>query len=286
MRWRAEVNKHLGVRSELIGPAEIAAACPQLDLTCGGHLPIVGALYHPPGAIARHDAVAWGYGRGADQRGVEIHQQTAVTGIRVEGGEVRGVDTTRGPIDTRKVLSAVAGYTPRITQMLGIRTPLIVHPLQACVTEPLKPWLDAIIVSASLHLYVSQSSRGELVMGASLDPYELHSTHSTLDFVEGLAGHLLELFPFLSDVKVLRQWSGLSDMTPDFSPIMGKTAVKGFYIDAGWGTWGFKATPVSGKTMAYTLANDEDHELIQPFSLARFERYELVGEKGAASVGH
>ena len=286
MRWRAEVNKHLGVRSELIGPAEIAAACPQLDLTCGGHLPIVGALYHPPGAIARHDAVAWGYGRGADQRGVEIHQQTAVTGIRVEGGEVRGVDTTRGPIDTRKVLSAVAGYTPRITQMLGIRTPLIVHPLQACVTEPLKPWLDAIIVSASLHLYVSQSSRGELVMGASLDPYELHSTHSTLDFVEGLAGHLLELFPFLSDVKVLRQWSGLSDMTPDFSPIMGKTAVKGFYIDAGWGTWGFKATPVSGKTMAYTLANDEDHELIQPFSLSRFERYELVGEKGAASVGH
>ncbi len=215
--------------------------------------PIVGALYHPPGAIARHDAVAWGYGRAADQRGVEIHQQTAVTGIRAKNGEVLGVETNRGFVETRKVLSAVAGYTPRITQMVGLRTPLVVHPLQACVTEPLKPWLNAIIVSASLHLYVSQSSRGELVMGAALDPYELHSTRSTLDFVEGLAGHLLELFPFLSDVKVLRQWAGLSDMTPDFSPIMGKTAVKGFYIDAGWGTWGFKATPVSGKTMAHTV---------------------------------
>ena len=286
MRWRAEVNKHLGVKSELVGPAEIAEACPELDLRCGGHFPIVGALYHPPGAIARHDAVAWGYGRAADQRGVEIHQQTAVTGIRVKSGEVVGVETNRGLVETRKVLSAVAGYTPRITEMVGLRTPLVVHPLQACVTEPLKPWLNAIIVSASLHLYVSQSSRGELVMGAALDPYELHSTRSTLDFVEGLAGHLLELFPFLSDVKVLRQWAGLSDMTPDFSPIMGRTAVKGFYIDAGWGTWGFKATPVSGKTMAHTLAKDEEHELIRPFTLARFAEYELVGEKGAASVGH
>ena len=286
MRWRAEVNKHLGVKSELVGRAEIAEICPELDLSCGGHFPIVGALYHPPGAIARHDAVAWGYGRAADQRGVEIHQQTAVTGIRVKSGGVVGVETNRGFVETRKVLSAVAGYTPRITQMVGLRTPLVVHPLQACVTEPLKPWLNAIIVSASLHLYVSQSSRGELVMGAALDPYELHSTRSTLDFVEGLAGHLLELFPFLSDVKVLRQWAGLSDMTPDFSPIMGRTGVKGFYIDAGWGTWGFKATPVSGKTMAHTLATDDEHELIRPFTLARFAEYELVGEKGAASVGH
>src|SRR5688572_27534873 len=161
MRWRAEVNKHLGVKSELVGPAEIAEICPELDLSCGGHFPIVGALYHPPGAIARHDAVAWGYGRAADQRGVEIHQQTSVTGIRVKSGEVVGVETNRGLVETRKVLSAVAGYTPRITEMVGLRTPLVVHPLQACVTEPLKPWLNAIIVSASLHLYVSQSSRGE-----------------------------------------------------------------------------------------------------------------------------
>jgi sarcosine oxidase, subunit beta len=276
----------LGVTSELVGPDVIRRACPYLDFSCGGHTPVLGALYHPPGAIARHDAVAWGYGRGADRRGIEIHQQTRVTGIKVNRGRIQGVETNRGFIATSKVLSAVAGYTPRITRMVGIQTPIVVHPLQACVTEPLKPWLNCIVVSASLHLYVSQSSRGELVMGASLDPYELHSTRSTLDFAEGLAGHLLELFPFLADVKVLRQWAGLSDMTPDFSPIMGKTPVEGFYIDSGWGTWGFKATPVCGKTMAYTVAHDRDHELIQPFRLSRFQEYAQVGEKGAASVGH
>ena len=286
MRWRAEVNKHLGVDSELVGPEVIRRECPQLDLSCGGHTPVLGALYHPPGAIARHDAVAWGYGRGASQRGVEIHQQTEVTGIRVRGGRVAGVETNRGFVETGKVLSAVAGYTPTVMDMVGVRTPLEVHPLQACVSEPLKPWLDTIIVSANLHLYVSQSSRGELVMGAALDPYELHSTRSTLDFVEGLAGHLLELFPFLGEVRVLRQWAGLADMTPDFSPIMGKTPVEGLYLDAGWGTWGFKATPVCGKTMAYTLANDRPHPLIEPFRLSRFEEFDLVGEKGAASVGH
>ncbi len=286
MRWRAEVNKHLGVDSELVGPEVIRRECPQLDLSCGGHTPVLGALYHPPGAIARHDAVAWGYGRGASQRGVEIHQQTEVTGIRVQGGRVAGVETNRGFVETGKVLSAVAGYTPAVMDMVGVRTPLEVHPLQACVSEPLKPWLDTIIVSANLHLYVSQSSRGELVMGAALDPYELHSTRSTLDFVEGLAGHLLELFPFLGEVRVLRQWAGLADMTPDFSPIMGKTPVEGLYLDAGWGTWGFKATPVCGKTMAHTLANDRPHSLIEPFRLSRFEEFDLVGEKGAASVGH
>ena len=286
MRWRAEVNKHLGVDSQLVGPEVIRRECPQLDLSCGGHTPVLGALYHPPGAIARHDAVAWGYGRGASQRGVEIHQQTEVTGIRVQGGRVAGVETNRGFVETGRVLSAVAGYTPAVMDMVGVRTPLEVHPLQACVSEPLKPWLDTIIVSANLHLYVSQSSRGELVMGAALDPYELHSTRSTLDFVEGLAGHLLELFPFLGEVRVLRQWAGLADMTPDFSPIMGKTPVEGLYLDAGWGTWGFKATPVCGKTMAHTLATGRPHPLIEPFRLSRFEEFDLVGEKGAASVGH
>ncbi|AWT60872.1 MAG: Sarcosine oxidase subunit beta [Candidatus Moanabacter tarae] len=286
MRWRAEVNKHLGVQSEVVDRGFIKERCPQINLDCGNNMPIQGALYHAPGAIARHDAVAWGYGRGADMRGVEIHQNTAVTGIRVRNGRVEGVETTKGYIETRTVLSAVAGYTPRITEMVDLRTPIVVYPLQACVTEPLKPWLDAIIVSASLHLYVSQSARGELVMGAALDPYEVHSTRSTLDFAEGLADHLLELFPFLGDVKVLRQWAGLADMTPDFAPIMGKTIIDGFYIDGGWGTYGFKATPVCGKTMAYTIAHNEEHELIRPFSLSRFENFNLVAEKGAASIGH
>jgi sarcosine oxidase subunit beta len=170
--------------------------------------------------------------------------------------------------------------------MVGIRTPIYIHPLQAMVTEPMKPWLDPVFVSGSLHIYVSQSARGELVMGASLDPYELHSTRSTLDFVEGLAAHMLDMFPFLSHAKINRQWAGMADMTPDFAPIMGKTPVQGFYIDSGWGTWGFKATPVCGKTMAYTVANDRDHELITGFRLSRFAEYELTGEKGAASVGN
>ncbi|MET0218675.1 MAG: FAD-dependent oxidoreductase [Burkholderiales bacterium] len=286
MRLRAEVNKHLGVDSELIGPDQVRKACPQMDLTCGGHMPVLGALFHRLGAIARHDAVAWGYGRGADQRGAEIHQQTEVLGIDVHGGKVKGVQTNRGYIATPKVLSAVAGFTPRVLDMVGLRSPIYVHPLQAMVTEPMKPWLDPIIVSASLHVYVSQSARGELVMGAALDPYEVHSTRSTLEFAEGLATHMLELFPFLSEAKVNRQWAGMADMTPDFAPIMGKTPVEGFYLDAGWGTWGFKATPVCGKTMSYTVANDEDHELITSFNLSRFEKYELTGEKGAASVGH
>jgi len=286
MRWRAEVNKHLGVESEVVRPDELARICPWLDLQCGGHLPVVGALYHPPGAIVRHDAVAWAYARGADQLGVEIHQRTPVTGIRVREGRVEGVETARGFVRAQRVLSAVAGYTPRIMQMVGLRTPIVIQPLQACVTEPLKPWLDQIVVSANLHLYVSQSTRGELVMGAALDPYVLHSERSTLDFVESLADHLLDLFPFLGGVKVTRQWAGMSDMTPDFSPIMGKTPIEGLYLDTGWGTWGFKATPVCGTTLAYTLAHDRPHPLIEPFGLARFEQYALVGEKGAASVGH
>ncbi len=286
MRWRAEVNKHLGVESELVGPEDVKAACPQMDLTCAGDAPVLGALFHKPGAIARHDAVAWGYGRGADRRGVEIHQQTEVKGIELQEGRVAGVRTSRGNISTRKVLCAVAGSTPRVLHMVGLRSPITIHPLQAMVTEPMKPWLDPVIVSGSLHVYVSQSARGELVMGASLDPYELHATRSTLEFAEGLAHHMLDLFPFLSSAKVNRQWAGMVDMTPDFAPIMGKTPVEGFYLDAGWGTWGFKATPVSGKTMSSTVAKDEDHPLIRGFSLERFARYELTGEKGAASVGH
>ena len=286
MRWRAEVNKHVGVDSRVVGVDEILKACPQLDISCSGHAPILGALYHAPGSIARHDGVAWGYARGADGYGAEIFQNTEVLGIDVKNGKVCGVNTNKGYIETKQVLSAVAGFTPRITEMVNLKTPIVIHPLQACVTEPMKPWLNQILVSGSLHVYVSQSSRGELVMGSSLDPYEVHQTRSTLDFVEGLTAHMLDMFPFLSNVKIVRQWGGMADMTPDFAPIMGKTPIEGFYLDAGWGTWGFKATPISGKTMAATIANDSNHALIHTFRFSRFEDYELTGEKGAASVGH
>ncbi len=286
MRWRAEVNKHLGVDSRMVTPDEIARALPMMDMTAGGHAPIVGALYHAPGAVARHDAVAWGYARAAEQLGVEIHQQTEVLGIETRNGKVAGVRTTRGNIATDCVVSAVAGYTPRILNMLDLTSPIYVHPLQAMVSEPLKPWLDPIIVSGSLHVYVSQTARGELVMGASLDPRELHTARSSREFMTDLSQHMLDLFPFLAGVKVNRQWAGLADMTPDFAPIMGRTPVDGFFLDAGWGTWGFKATPVAGETMAATVASNRNHALIQTFDWHRFERFELTGEKGAASVGH
>jgi sarcosine oxidase subunit beta len=286
MRWRAEVNKHYGVDSEVVDPQFVKRHAPMIDLSCGGHAPILGALYHAPGSVARHDTVAWGYGRGADMRGAEIHQQTEVLGIDVQAGKVKGVNTSRGYISTGKVLCAVAGFTPRILDMVDIKTPIYIHPLQAMVSEPIKAWLNPILVSGSLHIYISQSSRGELVMGASLDPYEVQSTRSTLDFVEGLSAHMLDMFPFLSNVKIMRQWAGMADMTPDFAPIMGKTQIEGFYLDSGWGTWGFKATPVCGKTMSHTIATDTPHSLISGFSIDRFRNYSLTGEKGAASVGH
>ena len=170
--------------------------------------------------------------------------------------------------------------------MSGLRRPIRSVPLQACVSQPLKPFLDPIIVSGSLHVYVSQSARGELVMGGATDPYPLYSSRPTLEFKEALMAHMLELFPFLAEVRLLRQWAGLSDLTPDFAPIMGETPVADYYIDAGWGTWGFKATPVCGKRMAETLATGNVPDLIQPFRLSRFDEFRLVGERGAASVGH
>ena len=285
-RWRAEVNKHLGVESELIGPDEIRRICPQLNLSDDVRFPILGALYHPPGAIVRHDAVAWGYAAAAARLGVEIHVGTEVTGLIKSGNRAVGVETTKGPVHANRILQAVAGSSSRVAAMAGFRLPIRTVPLQACVSQPLKPFLDPIIVSGSLHVYISQSSRGELVMGGATDPYPLYSSRSTLEFKEGLMAHMLELFPFLAEAKVMRQWAGIADMTPDFSPVMGLTPVENYFIDAGWGTWGFKATPVCGKRMAETIATGRPPELIAPFALDRFSRFVQIGERGAASVGH
>lgn len=285
-RWRAEVNKHLGVDSELIGPDEIRRLCPQLNMSDDVRYPILGALYHPPGAIVRHDAVAWGYAAAAARHGVEIHVDTTVTGIIKEGNRAIGVHTTRGPVHASRIMQAVAGSSSRLAALAGFDLPIRTIPLQACVSQPLKPFLNPIIVSGSLHVYISQSSRGELVMGGATDPYPLYASRSTLDFKEGLMAHMLELFPFLSEVKVMRQWAGIADMTPDYSPIMGLTPVENYFIDAGWGTWGFKATPVCGKRMAETLATGKPPNLIAPFALERFAAFDQIGERGAASVGH
>lgn len=286
MRWRAEINKHLGVRSELAFPDDIARLCPEINLADDVRYPVLAALYHPPGAIARHDAVAWGYAMGAAKLGVEIHQQTEVTGVETDGGRVTGVRTNRGRVAAGRVLQAVAGNSSLVAAFAGLRLPIRTVPLQACVSEPLKPILDKIVVSGSLHIYISQSARGEFVMGGATDPYALYAARSTLDFKEALTGDLLELFPFLAKARIVRQWAGIADMTPDFSPVMGLTPIENYYIDAGWGTWGFKATPISGKTMAATIATGVPDPLIESFRLDRFSRFDQVGERGAASVGH
>ena len=286
MRWRAEVNKLEGVDSEVIGPDEIKKLVPFMDLGDDTRYPILGALYHPPGGTIRHDAVNWGYARGADALGVHIHQNTEVLGIDVRDGAVRGVQTSRGPISAPVVVNCTAGWSSLISAMAGVELPIITHPLQAAVTEPVKVFLEAVVVSGTLHVYVSQTDRGELVFGASTDPYASYSMRGSLEFTEELAGHVLELMPSIAKMRVLRQWAGLCDMTPDFSPIMGVTPVEGFLLDVGWGTYGFKAGPVSGEAMAELIATGKTPEIIAAFDLARFAEGRLVGEKGAAAVGH
>jgi sarcosine oxidase subunit beta len=293
MRWRAEVNKLSGVDSEVIDVADVARLVPALDTSPAVRYPILGALYHPPGGIVRHDAVVWGYARAADALGVHLHQQTEVIGIDVAGdsdgsagGRVTGVRTSRGSISTPVVVNCTAGWSSTVSDLAGVRTPVQTHPLQAAVSEPVRPFLHAVVVSGTLHVYVSQTDRGELVFGASVDPFTSYSMRGSLDFTEGLAAHVLQLMPALSKMRLLRQWAGLCDMTPDYSPIMGPTPVEGFYLDVGWGTYGFKAGPVSGEAMAEAVATRATPEIIAAFGLDRFSRGELVGEKGAAAVGH
>jgi sarcosine oxidase, subunit beta len=287
MRWRAEVNKLSRVDSEVIDTAEVARLVPALDTSSAMRYPILGALYHPPGGIIRHDAVVWGYARAADALGVHLHQQTEVTGTDLDAGSrVTGVRTSRGPISAPVVLNSTAGWSSTVSDLAGVRAPVQTFPLQAAVSEPVRPFLHAVVVSGTLHVYVSQTDRGELVFGASVDPFTSYSMRGSLEFAEGLAAHVLELMPALSKMRLLRQWAGLCDMTPDFSPIMGTTPVEGFYLDVGWGTYGFKAGPVSGEAMAEAIATRATPEIIAAFGLDRFDNGKLVGEKGAAAVGH
>ena len=286
MRWRAEVNKVSGVDSEVIDPDDVKRLVPEMDTTDEARYPILGALYHPPGGTIRHDAVVWGYARAADSLGAHLHQDTEVTGIDVSGGRVRGVRTTRGDVAAPVVVNATAGWATLLADMAGVRLPIQTFPLQAAVTEPVKPFLRTVVVSGTLHVYVSQTARGELVFGASVDPFASYSTRGSLEFTEGLASHVLALMPSLAKLRLLRQWSGLCDMTPDFAPIMGPTGVDGFLVDVGWGTYGFKAGPVAGETMAECVATGRTPQLISSFGLDRFAQGRLVGEKGAAAVGH
>ncbi|MEJ6773664.1 MAG: FAD-dependent oxidoreductase [Porticoccaceae bacterium] len=285
-RWRAEVNQHLGVRSELMDRQTIAELVPNLNMSEDSRFPIMGGLWHADGATARHDAVAWGYAKGACDRGVELHQLTEVEDIEITQGRVTAVKTNRGRVECGVVVQAVAGASSVVAKKAGIPLPIHCYPLQAMVTQPYKPILTPHVSSPQVHVYVHQTSRGEFVIGGGSDPYPLYNTRATLDQRETLSAAALELFPFLAQARLLRQWAGTTDMTPDYSPIMGLSPVENYYLDAGWGTWGFKATPICGVTMAELVATKKVPDLIKPFELERFYRFEQINEAGATAASH
>ena len=283
LRLRTEFNQILGVDSRMVGPKEIKKLVPAINLREGKPYPIMAALYHPPCGVIRHDAVVWGYGRGADRLGVELHPFTEVTGIERSNGRVTGVETSNGFIRANTVVSATAGWSSTIAKMVDLKLPISTHALQAMVTEPLKPFIDKTISSANLHAYVYQTDRGEVVIGGGVDAYPSYSERSTLQPMEELAAHTLEMFPCLKNVKVLRQWAGLCDMSPDYAPIMGEVeGIDGFILTCGWGSWGFKAAPVAGKRLAQLIATGETPDLIKPFAISRFRDGRLVNERAAA----
>jgi sarcosine oxidase, subunit beta len=286
MANRAEVNRLGGIDSRLIYPDEIRKLAPAMNVSEDATYPIMGALYHPPGGIIRHDAVVWGFARGADSQGVEIHPYTEVTALNRTNGRIDSVETNRGTIKAGQVLSCTAGWSTLIGDMAGVQLPITTHILQACVTEPVKPLLDVVIVSSQMHVYLSQSDRGEFVMGSEIEPWTTYRMQGTLNFLQDLTRHTLELFPQLEHARLLRAWAGLCDLSPDYSPILGKTEVDNFHVSAGWGTYGFKAAPIVGQTLAELVATERTPDLIEPFALERFYEDRLVSELAAAAVSH
>ena len=283
LRQRVEYNRLMGVDSRLIEPHDVKRLVPQIDLREGKPFPIVGALHHPPAGVARHDGVVWGYARAADRLGVELHPFTEVTGITRENGRVTGVETAKGRVGAGLVVSATAGWTSTIAHMLDIDVPILTYPLQAFVTEPLKPFMHTTISSGELHTYVYQTERGELVIGGGVDHYPSYSHKSTLQMLEELAANAIRLLPKICDVKVLRQWTGICDITPDYAPIIGPVdGIDGFILNCGWGTWGFKAAPISGKMTAELITTGKTPELIRSFDLNRFHEGRLINERAAA----
>ncbi|MEE3288723.1 MAG: sarcosine oxidase subunit beta family protein [Pseudomonadota bacterium] len=283
---RSNANRLNGIDSEILTPAEIKAKVPAMNVSSEARYPVLGASFQPRGGVARHDAVAWGFARAADARGVDIIQNCEVTGIRREDGAVCGVETTQGFIGAGKVAVVVAGHASVLADMAELRFPVESHPLQALVSEPLKPVLDTVIMSNAVHGYVSQSDKGELVIGAGIDAYTGYGQRGSFSIIEGNVAAIVELFPIFSRVRMLRQWGGIVDVCPDACPIISKTPVRGLYFNCGWGTGGFKATPGSGWVFAHTVAQDEPHALNAAFDLERFTSGALIDEHGAAGVAH
>lgn len=286
LKRRVEANRLNGVDSEWLDAKQVQDYCPPISIDPNMRYPVIGATLQRSGGVNRHDAVVWGLARAADSLGVDIIQQCEVTGIRTEAGEVVGLDTTKGSIRTPKIGSVAAGHSTIIADMVDVRLPIESHPLQALVSEPLKPLIPCVVMSNAVHVYVSQSDKGELVIGAGIDPYVSYTQRGSFDIIEHQMASLMELFPIFSRLRMMRQWGGIVDVSPDASPIISKTRVKGFYINAGWGTGGWKATPGSGHAFADLLANDAPNAIAAPFSLERFVTGDLVAEHGAAAVAH
>ena len=283
---RVSANRLNGIDAEVVTAAQLKKDIPHLNMSPNSRYPVLGASLQRRAGVARHDAVAWGYARAADRLGVDIIQQCEVTGIRRDAGGIVGVDTTRGPIDANRVGVVVAGHASVLASMAGIRLPIQSHPLQAYVSEPLRPVIDTVVMSNAVHGYISQSDKGELVIGAGIDAYNGYGQRGSFPTIEHAMQAIIELFPIFSRVRMLRMWGGIVDVAPDACPIISKTPVAGLYFNCGWGTGGFKATPGSGWVFAHTIANDEPHDLNRAFALERFETGALIDEHGAAAVAH
>jgi sarcosine oxidase subunit beta len=283
---RVEANRLNGVDAYWLTPDEIREVCPILNLSSEVRYPVHGATFQPRAGIAKHDWVAWAYARAADALGVDLIQGCEVTGIDVEAGRVTGVQTSRGRIAAGSVALCAAGHSSVLADMVGLRLPIESHPLQALVSELLEPVHPTVVMSNAVHVYVSQAHKGELVLGAGIDPYVSYGQRGGFHVIERQMAATLELFPIFARARVLRTWAGIVDVSPDASPIVGLTPVDGLYLNCGWGTGGFKATPAAGLTFAHTIAHDEPHPLNAPYALERFETGALIDEHGAAAVAH
>lgn len=283
---RVNANRLNGIDGEVLSTGEVQQLVPLLDCSPDTRYPVLGASWQPRGGTARHDAVAWGYARAADALGVDLIQETEVTGIRRSNGAVTGVETNKGFIGAPKVGCVVAGSSGVVAAMAGLQLPIESHPLQALVSEPLRPCLDTVVMSNAVHGYISQSDKGDLVVGAGIDAYTGYGQRGSFHVIEHTLQAICEMFPAFSRVRMNRQWGGIVDTCPDACPIISKTPVAGLYFNCGWGTGGFKATPGSGFVFADTVANDRPHPLAAAFSIDRFFSGALIDEHGAAGVAH
>ena len=284
---RVEANRLNGVDAEWLDAAQVKELVPILNVSPDVRYPVLGATYQRRGGVARHDRVAWAFATRASERGADIVEHCEVVGfLRGDGGRVNGVETTRGPIRAGKVALVAAGHTSVLTDMVGLRLPIQSHPLQALVSALYEPVLDTVVMSNAVHVYVSQADKGELVMGAGIDPYNGYAQRGSFHVIERQMAAAVELFPIFRHASLLRTWAGVVDVCPDASPIIGPTPIEGLYLNCGWGTGGFKATPGSGWVFADTVANGRPHPLAEPFALERFATGALIDEHGAAGVAH